>query len=323
MKLYQPFKDLEFDLKLCFLCGNKLSDNQESLSVFPDWFLQKFELKEKHFRLLNESVKLYKDLRIPCCSQCNYTFIKPLESLIEEGFKGGYQTMKILNSYKVFLWVSRIMYGIVFQEIQLALEDHSRERSLSSSSDPEPLGFSPSLILKFSNLHLLLQAIRIPMDIEDFEPYSYFIFPILASAEEQPFEYRDDMATLIFSLSALDFGFIICLQDLGLNGFYHTSLLKKWNNIKLTFKQFQEFRARFFYSAYLFNPIPKFLVIPPVINQNHFTISAIPFSEYGLNKLFRPWNNNTYAQVLEAFWKSLGITKNEILEDENTPMSVL
>ena len=337
MKLFEPFKNFQFALNECFLCGKNLDTDElkETLSVFPNWFMEKFGLKGHPFRMLNESYKNYEELQIPCCEDCRSQRIYPLDKKVQESFIKGYSGMKELDSYSLFLWVSKIMYGIIFLEIQLALEDHEKENRKSRGImgvPPEeiPLAISPSLLTKFGQVHLFLQSLRLPIVLEDFQPFSLWILPlsegnIQGEADKNgtiPFEYRDDMSTLIFSLTALDFGFIICLQDNEMNAQYWKKPMNEWGQKPMSFKQFQEFRARVFYSAFLFIPIPDYLVLPPVSSQNEFTLEAQPLPLSG-PALFKPWSNKTYAQVLEAFWKPWNITKNQILEDPEKPLSEL
>lgn len=336
MNLFEPFKNFRFSLRECFLCGNKLEGIPQNLSVFPLWFINQFNLKGHPFRMLNESYKNYEDLQIPCCEDCREHKISPLDEEIQFSFLEGFPGMKNLDPYKLFLWVSRVMYGIIFLEIQLALEDHEKENRKGTNGisgiNPEeiPLGISPSLLTKFGQVHLFLQGLRFPIVLEDFSPFSLWIIPltegsIMGEREAQgtiPFEYRDDMSTLIFSLTALDFGFIICLQDNGRNAYYWKKQMESWGEKPMSFKQFQEFRAKVFYSAFLFIPIPDYLILPPVASQNEFTLEAQPLP-YSGSSIFKPWSNNTYAQVLEAFWKPWGIKKSEILENPERPRSEL
>ena len=318
MELYEPFKSLEFLPNQCYLCGSQ-EEIQYNL-VFPEWYLESFELIQKPFRLLNESYKNYEDLNIPICHLCDQSYLRPLQEKISRGFSGGYESMKKINADDLFLWVSNILYGIIHIEIRTAIEDHENEQK-SKLGHFEPLAISPSLLIKFSGVHLFLQGLRVPMERDDFQPFSYWLLPLKKEEKENLFEYRDDMSTLIFSLTAKDFGFIICLQDQEMNQAYHRKLEEKLRGKELSFQEFQEFRARVFYSAYLFNPIPKYLSLRPVNHQQKFTILSEPLPQ-GKNNLFKPWNIKTYAQVLEAFWKPWGITKTQILENEEKPMSL-
>ena len=320
MELYQPFKYLDFKNSRCFLCGKELDFEIDFISIFPTWFMKEFGLFGKPFKLLNESHKNYEDLLIPCCKACQINYLNPLEDKVKLAFQGGYENMKALEAWKLFLWVSKIIYGIIFLEIQIALEDYSKEESIKDEIK-EPLGISPSLLTKFSNVHLFLQSLRLDLDLEDFTPFSCWIIPLSPTDIQNPFEYRDDMSTLIFSITTANFGFILCLQDNEMNLNYHQAFFQNWVSIPLTFRQFQEFRAKVFYSAYLFNSVPSYMILPPVIHKKEFTIIANPLLS-GSGALFKPWDNKTYAQVLEAFWKPWGTSKLEILKDEDHPLSV-
>ena len=311
MHLYDPFLHLTFSSEQCFLCGNKTAADISKIPVFPNWVMQRYKLNDQPFKLLDENVSTYGDLKMPCCKNCLDLHITKLDETIHFAVNNGYEGLAALSEIDLFLWFSKLLYGIVWVELQAAFAQHD---------GIEPLGISPSLISKFRNLHLLLQALNRPLIYEDFQPWSIFL--VRMEEKKEAFEYRDEMATMIFSLNLEDFGFIICLQDHGHNKIYHKALLSKIKE-PLSEQQFQELCAQFYYSAYLFNPIPEYLVIPPAGNELQFTICVQPLEGAGFRPLFNKWDNAVYAQVLEAFWKPWNISKKEILEIPDSPLSVI
>ena len=52
-------------------------------------------------------------------------------------------------------------------------------------------------------------------------------------------------------------------------------------------------------------------------------IEAMPLRGMSNKPLFDSWQNKTFAQVLENFWKPWGILLFEILKDPENPMSYL
>lgn len=312
MELYDPFEQLSFSDKECFLCGVKTDGLADKTSVFPEWLMETYKLHKLPFKLLDESVTSYGAMQMPCCGSCKELYLDPLEQKISMAFSNGYAGVRALDESDVFLWFSKLLYGIIWIELQAAFTQHEGD---------EPLGISPSLLAKFKNLHLLLQSLRVPILFEEFEPWSLILVKLEPAIDY--FDYRDEMATMIFSMAMADFGLLICLQDHGQNLNYHASLLKKHENKPLELIQFQELCALFYYSAYLFNPIPEYLVLPPVPGQPEFTISAQPLEGVGFRPLFNAWNNSVYAQVLEAFWKPFNISKAQILADPQSPLTRL
>jgi hypothetical protein len=78
--------------------------------------------------------------------------------------------------------------------------------------------------------------------------------------------------------------------------------------------------ARVFYSAYLFNRLPEYTVMP--VGDEIF-IEAMPLRGMTGKPLFDFWQNKTYGQVLESFWKNWGFLLLEIIKDPENPMSFL
>ncbi|MCY1546940.1 hypothetical protein D9M68_829670 [compost metagenome] len=186
-----------------------------------------------------------------------------------------------------------------------------RLKQLSSDG----LNMSQGLMHKFSNLHAMLQGVYQPVEFENFTPWSIVVVPLNATTA---FSFRDEINTLTFSLKFKDFGIIACLQDNGTNKRYHREILEQIKGEKLNEQQFEELAARFFYSAYLFNRLPEYTIMPV---DGTIYIDAMPLKGTLNKALFDEWAHKTYAQVLENFWKPWGHTLFEIIKDPQSPLS--
>jgi hypothetical protein len=309
-QIYSPFTAFNFSNRNCFLTGQTLSSDDEKIQVFPQWLMGRYKLEDQPFKLLDESMASYKDLKIPCAGHINEAFLEPLESEIASAFDIGYEAVKNLDELKIFQWAGKLLYGIIFNEVQSGIKlQHSKG---------EEFNISQSIIHKFSNLHLMLQSINLPIIFEDFKPYSFFLFKVDNNIEE--FGYRDEVNTLTFSLRIKDFGLIICLQDNSANKFYHKELFEKIKDQTLHPIQFEEFSGRVFYSAYLFNRLPEYNVLPA---NDEIYIEAMPLRGLSSKPLFDDWMNKIYGQVLETFWKNWGFLLLEIIKNPEKPMSFL
>jgi hypothetical protein len=164
----------------------------------------------------------------------------------------------------------------------------------------------------------MLQSVNLPIVFEDFKPYSIFLFKVDNNPEE--FGYRDEVNTLTFSLRINDFGLIICLQDNGANRFYNKEVFQKIEHQTLHPIQFEEFSGRVFYSAYLFNRLPEYNILPV---GDAIYIEAMPLRGMSGKPLFDDWMNKIYGQVLETFWKNWGFLLLEIIKNPEKPMSFL
>lgn len=308
--LYEPFKRMQFDARHCFLSGQELQSPEESINVFPLWFIQRFNLEEKAFKLLDESISTYKDIKIPCSAQIYQQFLEPLELEMEQAFTGGYEALKNLPEERLFQWIGKLVYGIIFHEIRQGIRQQHAQGEL--------FNLSQAMAHKFGNLHLMLQSLIRPVVFEERNPWSIELFRV--NQEVDFFSYRDEINTLSFSLRAGDFGIIACLQDNGANGQYHRDVVEKLQELALEPIQFEEVCARFFYSAYLFNRLPEYTVMP---TEEMVFIEPMPLQGISAKPIFDHWDNKTYGQVLENFWKPWGHTLFEIIKDPENPMSFL
>ena len=309
-QIYHPFESTNFSNTTCFLSGQKLTSSEEKIQVFPQWLMSRYGLEDQPFKLLDESMATYKDLKIPCAAEVNEKWLEPLESEIAAAFKIGYDALKNIDELKLFQWAGKLLYGIIFNEIQSGIK--------LQHSQGEEFNISQSIIHKFSHLHLMLQSINLPLQFDDFKPYSVFLFKV--DNNEKEFGYRDEINTMTFALRIRDFGLVICLQDNGANKSYHKEVLNKIGHQTLHPLQFEEFSGRVFYSAYLFNRLPEYNILPV---DDTIYLEAMPLRGMSTKPLFDTWNNKIYGQVLESFWKNWGFLLLEIIKNPENPMSFL
>lgn len=308
-KLYNPFLDFKFDNNTCFLTGEKLSSSDEKIQVFPVWMMRAFELEEKPFKMLDESFVTYKQLQLPCAADTALVF-EQVESLVERAMESGFAAVKELSQETLFHWVAKILYGVVFNEIQVGI----RQAVLSG----EAMNFSQALVHKFRNLHAMLQSIVVPMEFENKNPFTIQVLEV--DNAEDTFLYRDEINTLIFSLRMKDFAIIATMQDNGTNAIYHEEILAKIEDKKLHPIQFEEICARYFYSAYLFNRLPEYTYME---TPNKVYVEPMPLNDWTLKPIFDNWVVKTYGQVLESFWKPWGFLLFEIIQNPENPMSFI
>ena len=308
--LYKPFEKLNFSKNFCFLSGEKLQSSEEEITVFPTWLMQEYQLQGKPFKLLDESMASYGQMKLPCSSKVYDQFIEPLETEIQNAFSSGYDSVIKLPELHLFQWIAKMVYGVLFNEIRTGI--------IQQKEKNEDFILSQSLIHKFSNLHLMLQSLNNSVIFEGNKPWCIQIVKLKSSKDL--FNYRDEINTLTYSLGMKDFGIIACLQDNGTNAIYHKEILSKIGEKPLHPAQFEELCARFFYSNYLFNRLPEYNIMP---TQDAVYFEPMPLRGMSNKPLFDFWQNKTYAQVLENFWKPWGILLFEILKNPENPLTYL
>ena len=308
-KLYNPFLDFKFDNNTCFLSGESLLSTDEKIQVFPVWMMRAFDLEDKPFKMLDESMLTYKKLQLPCATTVSEAFEK-IEATVENAMNIGYDAVKDLDQTLLFQWIAKILYGVVFNEIQVGV----RQAVMTG----EEMNFSQALVHKFRNLHAMLQSLIVPMEFENKNPFTIEVFHV--DNAEDTFMYRDEINTLIFSLRMKDFAIIATLQDNGTNAIYHDEILDKVKGKKLHPIQFEEICARYFYSAYLFNRLPEYTYME---TPDKVYVEPMPLNDWTLKPIFDNWTVKTYGQVLENFWKPWGYLLFEIIKNPENPMSFI
>ncbi|WEK19435.1 MAG: hypothetical protein P0Y49_21920 [Candidatus Pedobacter colombiensis] len=307
--IYQPFKNFDFKYKNCFLSGDIFTSPIEEINVLPAWLLKVANFSgEEQIKLLDESVRSYNTLKVPCSTEVFTQFIQPLEDKIANAFAKGYAGVSQLDEVDLFKWIGKFMYSLIYIEMNAAVR-------LQQLSD-DGVNMSQGLMHKFGNLNTMIQRIYREVVFENFTPWSIVVVPL--EDKDTPFSFRDEINTLTFSLKLKDFGIIACLQDNGTNKKYHQELLDQIGNAPLSAPQFEELCARFYYSAYLFNRLPEYAVMPV---EGAIYMDAMPLRGTLNKPLFDHWQHKTYAQVLQDFWKPWGHTLFEIIKDPTKPMS--
>ncbi|KAA5545725.1 hypothetical protein [Adhaeribacter rhizoryzae] len=312
LTLYDPFDRMQFGPETCFLCGTPTGAT-DTIPVFPGWLQQRYNLTNKQLQFLDKSIITYPDLTIPCCVVCREQHVQPLEEKIENAHDQGVAGFKALEQKDIFLWLSKIFYGILVRELlneknPLIMPEHA-------------VGENPKMFIKFQAFYKLLQALRVPVVFDDFTPYSLFILETAETDDTVPFEYRDELSTMMFSIKMGRVVLICCLLDNGL-------LQQALNRVYVTIKdkplhpvQVAEFTARAYYAAYLLNIIPEYFERKASPTDNFFTYDTL-IDDITMD-IFNPWENSAYAKVLEEMWKKWQITREQILNNPQEPMTML
>lgn len=310
-KLYNPFENSDFSPETCFLTGQKLhSEEEEQISVFPEWILDRYTLRDKTFKMLEGSNLKYKDMKMPCSKSVIENAINPLEEEIEKAFAAGYEAVKKVPKERLFLWMAKLMYGVLYQDISI----EQRKYSLKG----EKFILPEFLQERFSKLHSLMQSLVCPMEFDGTKLWSISVFEIKISKDV--FNYKDETTNLNFSLGMNDFGIVACLQDNGAVGINQQDIIEKFSTKTLHPIQFEEICARFIYANYLLNAYAKYTF---EFTEEKIMLQSPPLASPPNKSLFALWDDDMFAQVLSLYWKPWGITKDEIITFGNSPISYL
>lgn len=312
LTLYDPFTQMQFTGHHCFLCGTRTTPVQK-IYVYPEWIIQKYNLGDKQIQLLDKSIRTIGDLTIPCCPACQTRHIEPLDDLIQGASEQGLAGWRQLEEKVIFLWLSRIFYGMLVTELVT---------ELNPLIAPEyGVGTNPKMLTKFQSFFFLLQALRVPIAFADFSPCSLFIVEAAPAADDRPFELHDDLTTMMISLKLEHVIIVCCLLD---NGLIKDALRKVWNDVqdrRLHPLQVAEFKARVYYGAYLLNVLPEYF--PRPVKPGDPTLVYDTLIDDITTSVFNPWENKVYAQTLEEMLKPWDIRQEKILRNPQRPLSFL
>lgn len=308
---FNPFQNYLFEPKICFLTGEEVTPSEDTISVFPDWIMDKFELRDKKFRMMDQVTQIvYEQLKLPCSKRVKNAFDK-LDDELKKAFGEGFKSVQQLSEQKLFLWMGRIVYGLLYHDIQIETERLQRR-------DGKKFTLSALLKERYSLFHLMLQSIVSPVEFSPLKPWSISIVQLKYSKEI--FHYRDNPVNLVFSLGMNGFGIMANLQDNGAVKENQKNILKKTEGVILHPVQFEELCARMLYANYLLQQKPTYDIQPA--GEGIF-ITASAMNVEANKPLFGKWDDTMFAQVLAGYLEAWGYTTQNITRFPEGPISFL
>jgi len=312
LSLYDPFDKMQFNGQTCFLCGAAINP-QQTIPVFSNWLMQHYHFGEKQLLLLDKSIIPYQDLTIPCCTHCQQQYVEPLEQRLQKAHQKGATGFKAADERDVYLWLAKMFYGILVRELlneqnPLIKPEHA-------------VGENPKMLTKFQSFFKLLQALRVPVLFDDFTPFSLFMLELKETENSTPFEYRDELSTMMFSIKMGSVQLVCHLLD---NNVLQKALQPVYDDLKdkpVHPIQAAEFTARTYYAAYLFNLIPEYFERRPAPGED-FLIYDTLVDDITMS-VFNPWEQQAYAKLLAEMWQKWNISQTQILQNPREPLSYI
>ena len=280
------------------------------MAVFPEWLMEHFKFGGDRIEMMDKSKSYtYADLQLPCTPRVKKAF-EELEEKVQAAYQKGFEGMAELDEQIIFLWTGRMVYGMLYYEMQYESNRKLRLR--------EHFNLSATLRERFGNFHLMMQSMVEPISFVGQKPWSIALFPLKYSADI--FSYRDDTINLLFQFGVNGFGLIACLQDNGIIKEKHQDLLDKMKGHVLHPLQFEELYARFHYSDYILQYKAEFKIEN---TDQGITIEAIPITDKENRPIFGLWDNEIFAQLLTNYWSVYGIQREDIIQFQKPFLSFL
>lgn len=301
---YDPFDSMVFTYDKCFLCGAILSDSKTDEHVFPKWLLNKYNLWNQTLVLLNGTKIQYRQLTIPCCSTCNNEYLANLEREIEKGVNKGYEEFIKIDEVKIFQWMAKIFYGLLFKELSLLFERKDPQKGTITT---------PELLERYKYLHGFLQSVRIPFYFL-YKPWSIFILNVYEYDTISDFNYHDAPIALTFSIRMGSVGIIACFEDNGSQSLIFKDFFDTLKSMKLHPIQLDELAAKVEYKATLLKHIPYYVINIPEEEGDETLVISPPVSLPDI-PIYNDWDQKTYAKYLYKYFQIWGLSFEDIFKE--------
>lgn len=312
LTLFNPFETLHLEDTTCFLTGEELGSSDSKISIFPDWILDRFSLRDQRFKMLDQVTALhYGELKLPCSEKVKGALTQ-LDREIREAFEAGYERVKNLPAEHLFLWMGKLVYGVLYNDLVLEINRAKRKQNAKEFQ------LSNYLKQRFAKFHLMLQSLVVPMEFKGVKPWSIEIVGLKYSKDI--FNYKDEPINLNFSLGMDGFGIVACLQDNGAVEIKEENILSKISDKILHPIQFEELSARFLYDNYLLKKPSRHIIS---VEENQVIIESLVAEQNPGEPVFAPWDDDMFAQVLAGYWEPWGFTKKDIINLPDSPLSFL
>jgi len=281
-------RTVRFGPSTCFLCSAPLrTRNRSDEHVFPKWLQNRFKLWDQRLDLINLTSIPYRQLTIPCCKTCNNVHLARIEDSMRAAVDSGPNAVAKLPHSTVYMWLSKIFYGILYRESLLRADRRIGIRPIV-----------PKQVLQELRLHHdFMQGIRRSLDFPFGVPGSIFIFGTAQPNRiESQFDFLDNHANLSIALRMGSVGIVCCLQDGGLTKVFHDHLKRPYyRENRLHPMQFREATAEVFYKSMLLESNPFYTVVEDshkmlVMTQNPQHVS------------FREWDWFVFCKMLAYYW---------------------
>lgn len=261
-----PFDHMRLDSSHCFLCGVDMGSSATEEHIFPKWLQQKYDLWSQTIHLLNETKIQYKDLKVPCCADCNNKHLSKLENEICGAVSSGYEAVTQIDEFRLYQWAAKLYYGILRKELTLKYDRRDLESStILTESDLE----------NFKMMHFIMQSIRRPTLFTNGNPFSVLIANLHANESIGLYDFRDNLLGHTVKVKLGEIGIIVCFEDGAINENSYGNYLRKVDARKLHPLQFDELFARVIYQNSLIHNQLSFILAMPKDEAMPISISMV------------------------------------------------
>lgn len=295
---------MSFDEDTCFLCGSSLAGAGTREHVFPKWLCNRNALWDEKLTLLNRTAIPYRQLTVPCCDECNQVHLASLEGDVADAFSAGYEGVRVLDQIRLFQWMAKIHYGILFKEFSLVLD--RRNPKLGTILNEE-------ILEDYRSLHGMLQSVRRPFEFLDPKPWSIFVVQVHEyPGQRYDFDYHDGILQPTFAIRFGGVGLFAHLLDNGTQAALAADFWAELEGMTLHPLQWEELWVNVNDTANRTDRVPKGLVLAPEMAGDTppqpVHVVSIPIQGMSSKPIYLECDSRERAEMLLFFWNQHGMS---------------
>lgn len=263
-ELFDIFDGHPFDGDHCFLCGAHLTlINRTEEHVFPRWLQDAFDLRDRTITLLNNTRIPYRNLVIPCCSECNGVHLSQLENRVRAAFLDESKSLDEIDDQELNAWLSKIYIGILWKELELSYDRRNPDAGRI---------LPPEVMTNFRMVHLFMQSCRKKMRFSGLHtPFPNSLLRVECKVDSRcdRFDYLDSSEAHSVAIRLGNKG-VLAIFDGGL----HSTAFPDFANMQFDRRplhpaQFKEIFAKLTYKSTLSLRVPFFTFIYDEVTDIH------------------------------------------------------
>jgi hypothetical protein len=285
----------------CFLCAVPLDlANRIQEHVIPKWVQRRFDLWNETVTLLNGAGMKYWDMVIPCCKECNGTWLSRMENKVRTAVDAGADAVRALPKMVLFQWLVKIFIGLLYKELI----------SRGDRRDPDsPPILAPDALRHHQLLHLFLQTVWLDNRHETPDeacPSSIFILDTQRPATvRERFDLMDNFHGPTLAIRLGGVGIVAHFLEGGAHAANLPAAMVHVGSLTLHPVQFREYAARVFYGASLLQLSVRGKLVGTADGSLALLLRYIQREA----RLFRDVDPDAYAERLAYYW---GVPVNHV-----------
>ncbi|MEI7014632.1 hypothetical protein [Leptospira licerasiae] len=209
----------------CFICG-KTKNNQDfnDEHIIPNWLLSKMHIHSRKVTLPNGAKIPYGRYKTPCCRKCNSKLGKTYEERISklfttenfEEFRG-----KLNAHHKAFLfrWLNLLFFKTHYQDTKFKMK---MDQPLDKSLIGDQYNWSD-----LHHIHCIVRSYYTKSKIDSQVEGTLLVFDVQLTAEDEVFDYYDDIASSCILIRLNSIGIVAVLNDSKMVDFFIKPVIDK------------------------------------------------------------------------------------------------